>query len=119
MFIERKIYPLLRAHLKVRQATIITGMRRSGKTTLVRELLANCGSANQLYFDLQRLDVRDILYEKNYDNILLAWQDRGLNLKERMFIGLDEIQLVPEAVSVVKYLYDHYPIKFIITGSSS
>jgi predicted AAA+ superfamily ATPase len=36
-----------------------------------------------------------------------------------MFVVLDEIQFLPSIASVVKYLYDHYDIKFILTGSSS
>lgn len=119
MFIERKIFAGLKKHMAVKQATVITGMRRSGKTTLVKELLKLCGSKNQLYLDLQRLDIRELFAEKNYDNIIMALAERGLNLKERAFIGLDEIQLLPGAVGAIKYLYDNYYLKFIITGSSS
>ncbi|GAA4406902.1 hypothetical protein GCM10023187_26920 [Nibrella viscosa] len=32
---------------------------------------------------------------------------------------MDEIQLVPNSTSVIKYLYDTYQVKFIVTGSSS
>ncbi len=38
---------------------------------------------------------------------------------EKVLVGIDEIQLVPNLPSVIKYLYDHYDIKFILTGSSS
>ena len=119
MFIERKIYPALKKHLFIRQTTVITGMRRSGKTTLARQLLSDCGSENQLYLDFQRLDVRDLFAERNYDSIVSLLTDRGLNFKDKVFIGLDEMQLMPAAAGVVKYLYDNYKIKFIITGSSS
>jgi len=40
-------------------------------------------------------------------------------MQEKVLIGIDEIQLVPNLPSVVKYLYDQYDIKFILTGSSS
>ena len=36
-----------------------------------------------------------------------------------MYVAIDEIQLLPSIASKVKYLSDHYPIKFILTGSSS
>jgi predicted AAA+ superfamily ATPase len=36
-----------------------------------------------------------------------------------MTVALDEIQYIPNLPSVVKYLYDHYGIKFLLTGSSS
>lgn len=119
MFIKRKIYPALKKHLTVRQVTVITGMRRSGKTTLARQLLTDCGSKNQFFLDFQRLDVRDLFSERNYDNIVSFLADKGLDFKNKVFIGLDEMQLMPAAAGVVKYLYDNYNIKFIITGSSS
>jgi len=36
-----------------------------------------------------------------------------------MYIFLDEIQAMPSAIKAIKYLYDHYNIKFFLTGSSS
>ena len=39
MFIERQIHKKVRNYLKERQIIVITGMRRVGKTTLVKELL--------------------------------------------------------------------------------
>jgi len=115
----RKIYPLLAEHLKKRQITVLTGMRRTGKTTLVKELLNNIKSDNKLYLDLERLDNRDIFNQRNYDAILNSLKQYGINAGKQAFIALDEIQLVPGLPSAIKYLYDHYPIKFIVTGSSS
>jgi predicted AAA+ superfamily ATPase len=43
----------------------------------------------------------------------------GLNLTQPCIIALDEIQLLENLPSVIKYLYDTYHIKFIVTGSSS
>ncbi|OGY79607.1 MAG: ATPase [Candidatus Kerfeldbacteria bacterium RIFCSPHIGHO2_02_FULL_42_14] len=119
MFFQRKIYSQLAQHLQKRQMTVIVGMRRTGKTTLLKQLLEHLPSRNKLYIDLERLDSRDLFREKNYEGILAAFEQRGLNKKEKMYIALDELQFVPQAVSVLKYLYDHYEVKFIVTGSSS
>ena len=43
----------------------------------------------------------------------------GVDFTEKAFIILDEIQLVHNITSVIKYIYDTYNVKFIITGSSS
>jgi len=43
----------------------------------------------------------------------------GLNFNEKLYLFIDEIQLVKNIPSVVKYLYDNYDIKFTLTGSSS
>ncbi|HOX77125.1 MAG TPA: ATP-binding protein [Bacteroidales bacterium] len=119
MFIPRKIYSGLVAHLEKKPITLLTGMRRTGKTTLVKQLLEDCADKNKLYIDLERIDNRLLFGEKNYENILLALAGRGLDINSKMTIAIDELQLLPEITSVIKYLYDHYPIKFILTGSSS
>jgi predicted AAA+ superfamily ATPase len=115
----RKLYYSLKEHLTSRQVSVITGMRRTGKTTLVKGLLADIPGDNKIYIDLERIDNREIFSEKNYDAVIYALQQRGLNVKKKAHIALDEIQLVQNMPSVLKYLYDNYNIKFIVTGSSS
>lgn len=119
MYRDRKIYTLLEEHLSTRQVTVITGMRRTGKSTLLKELLKNIQSDNKLLIDLEKLDNRDLFNERNYENIVYLLQQRGIDFKKKSYIALDEIQLVPNIVSVIKYMYDEYDIKFILTGSSS
>ncbi len=118
-YIERIIYPDLKAHLSKRQITVITGLRRTGKTTLLKKLLEDFKGANKIYIDLERIDNRDLFSEKNYENIITTLSQRGLNFSKKTLIAIDEVQLLPGIVSVIKYLYDSYSIKFIITGSSS
>lgn len=119
MFIERKIYPELISHLKKKQITVITGMRRTGKTTLLQKLLDFSPLKNKIYIDLERMDNRQVFSEPNYENVILALNQRGIDFKEKSLIAIDEIQLVPNISSVIKYLYDNYDIKFIVSGSSS
>jgi len=40
-------------------------------------------------------------------------------MKETAHLFLDEIQAMPELVLAVKYLFDHYDVRFYLTGSSS
>ncbi len=119
MFYPRKIYKELLGHTKTNSVTVLTGMRRTGKTTLIRQLLIDLPNKNSLYLDLQRPDNRELFGEKNYDAIRNAFIARGLDAKKPMVIALDEIQLAPESSGVIKYLSDHFRIKFIVTGSSS
>jgi uncharacterized protein len=116
---SRKIYKSLKQHLSKPQITVITGMRRVGKTTLTKSLLNEIKSKNKIYLDLERMDQREIFTEKNYETVINYLQQNGLNEKEKLYIAIDEIQLVPNIASVIKYLYDNYHIKFITTGSSS
>lgn len=119
MFYTRKIYPELLAHAQTPYVTVLTGMRRTGKTTLIQQLLIDLKNKNSLYLDLQRPDNRELFDEKNYDAIREAFIARGLSTDQPMIVALDEIQLAPESPSTIKYLSDHYKIKFIVTGSSS
>lgn len=118
-YIQRAIYPEISAHLLKKQITVLTGMRRTGKTTLIQKILDDEVSSNKIDIDLERLDNRDLFSEKNYDNIITALTSRGLNFQKKAIIAIDEIQMLPQIVSVIKYLYDHYRIKFVIIGSSS
>jgi uncharacterized protein len=115
----RKIYKELKEHTLKKQITIITGMRRTGKTTLVKQLLSESINENNLYIDLERLDNRILFQTPNYESILFALKQRGLDLSRRCTVAIDEGQLVKELPSVIKYLYDTYDIQFIVTGSSS
>jgi uncharacterized protein len=118
-FYPRQIYGALKEHLSNKQATVLTGMRRTGKTTLLKKLMEASDTRQKVFFDLERMDNRLLFSEKNYEVITYALAQRGIQLSDKVLIGLDEIQLVPNLPSVVKYLYDTYDIKFILTGSSS
>lgn len=118
-FFQRKIYKTLKEHLKSHHITVLTGMRRTGKTTLIQRLFNDISSNNKILLDLERLDTRELFSQKNYENIIVNLQQRGLNTNQKLYLLLDEIQLALNAPSVMKYLYDKYSIKFIVTGSSS
>ncbi|MFA3783392.1 ATP-binding protein [Melioribacteraceae bacterium 4301-Me] len=116
---ERLIYSELKDHLSKKYITVITGLRRTGKTTLLKKLLEDFKTNNKIYIDLERIDNRELFSEKNYENIITALSTRGINFTKKTLIAIDEVQLLPDIVSVIKYLYDNYPIKFVITGSST
>lgn len=119
IFYKRTIYSSLHAHLDKKQITVLTGMRRTGKTTLVKQLIAESSIIQKYYFDLERMDNRLLFSEVNYETIIYALTQQGANFNEKVLIAIDEIQLVPNLPSVLKYLYDTYDIKFIVTGSSA
>jgi predicted AAA+ superfamily ATPase len=119
MFYSRNIYPQLLEHLPRKQITVVTGMRRTGKTTLVKQLLSQSDIPQKHYFDLERIDIRALFSEPNYETIVYALTQQGTDFSKKVLIALDEIQLVPNLPSVLKYLYDAYDIKFIVTGSSA
>lgn len=119
MFYPRKIYRELLSHAQSPLVTVLTGIRRTGKTTLVKQLLLDLDNKNSLFLDLQRPDNRELFEQKNYEAIRESFLARGLTPHQIMVIALDEIQLSPQSPSAIKYLSDHHKIKFIVTGSSS
>lgn len=119
MVFKRKIYSELLSHARLPATTVLTGMRRTGKTTLILQLLEDLANKNSLFLDLQRPDNRELFLEKNYEVIRDSFVARGLNPKLPMIVALDEIQLSPDSPGAIKYLSDHHQIKFIVTGSSS
>ena len=116
---RRTLYTELEEHLSKRQITVITGMRRVGKSTAVKHLLEQIGHSNKLYLDFEKANNRFIFNQSSYTDIEINLQVEGIDFSQPAVIALDEIQLVPNSTSVIKYLYDTYAIKFIVTGSSS
>ena len=116
---ERKIYPDLLSHLAEKEVSVITGMRRVGKTTALRYLLDQTPHDNKLYLDLERIEDRAIFTQNNFSEIQTDLEIKGIDFSQPAVIALDEVQLVPDAVSFIKYYHDHFSVKFIISGSSS
>lgn len=116
---ERLTFKALEAHLEKKQVTVITGMRRVGKTTALRYLLDKVSHSNKLYLDLERIEFRHLFNQSSYTDIERGLTQLGINFGMPAVIALDEIQLVKSIPSVLKSLYDTYQVKFIVSGSSS
>ncbi len=116
---SRKLRPLLIEEIKKPDIVVLTGMRQVGKTTLLTDIFQHVPSENKVFLDLENPLNQKIFEEENFDNILYNFKRLNLNPKEKMYVFIDEVQLAPQIVRAVKYLYDHYKIKFFLTGSSS
>jgi predicted AAA+ superfamily ATPase len=118
MNIERDITSSIRAMLDSPEAIVVTGLRRSGKTTLLRMLMDEIPTDNKLFLDLENPANRKLFEESNYDRIADNLRFFGLDLKRKAYLFLDEVQFLRSIPSVVKYLIDHYSLKCILTGSA-
>lgn len=119
MIIQREIYAKIKPVISSAEAIIITGMRRTGKTTLLRYIWNSVKSENKIFLDLENPANQKYFEEKNYDKIVDNLRFLGLNATQKSYVFLDEIQFVRNIPSVVKYLIDHYKIKFFLSGSAS
>jgi hypothetical protein len=119
MLYTRAIFSKLESELQTKEITVITGMRRVGKTTALMHLFNLVKSKNKAVFDLENPLHRKIFEEKNYDTVWNNLRQFNITNSEKVYIFLDEVQNLPEISRVVKYLYDHWDVKFFLTGSSS
>ena len=117
--IQRTIFPALLTHLSKPPVTVITGMRRVGKSTALKYLLSQVPHNNKVYLDLEKVENRFLFNQSTYKDIEINLAVEGIDLSQPAVIALDEIQLVKESTSIIKYLYDTYGVKFLVTGSSS
>lgn len=117
--IERKLLHPILDRLESPETIVITGMRRVGKTTLLRQIFDRIHSDNKLFLDLENPLHQKYFEETDYEAIAYQLSALGIHLRKRSYVFLDEIQFVRQMPSIVKYLSDHYPIKFFLTGSAS
>jgi len=106
-------------YLKSPEALVITGMRRTGKTTILNYFFNRIDSKNKIYLDLENPVNRKYFEESNYEKIKTSYEILGLDFSQKSFVFLDEIQFVANLPSIIKYFIDHYGIKFFLTGSAS
>lgn len=116
---ERRLHTELRKWIDKKTIVVVTGMRQVGKTTLLKMLFNEIQGKNKVFLDIENPIVQRIFQEKNYDNIWANLKPYGISPSEKAYIFLDEIQMMPEIVTAIKYLFDHYNVQFFATGSSS
>jgi len=116
---DRRLSSVLLKEIELSRIVVLTGMRQVGKTTLMRQIYNTIETKHKLFLDLENPLNQKLFEEENFDNILANFKKLGFSLGKKSFIFLDEVQSAPDIVKAVKYLYDHYQIKFFLTGSSS
>lgn len=119
MIFERKILKVVIGWTDKPEIVVVTGMRQVGKTTLLRTVFDSVESGNKVFLDVENPIIQKAFEEKDYENIMPNLSAFGVNTKEKAYIFLDEVQSMPSIIMPIKYLHDHYNIKFFLTGSSS
>ena len=109
-------YKLIKTYKEV---VILTGLRRVGKTTIMYQIIDRL---------LKQVNLQNIIYFAfdygvvEITSILNAYQKvTGVNWKEeKIYLFLDEIQVLANWASQIKLLYDAFPnVRFILSGSAS
>lgn len=108
-------------YLDDRQILAVYGIRRTGKTTLLYQLIDSLikkgiPAKNILYFSFD--DNSSTLEElfKNYSELVIS---EPLFKQNKIYVFLDEIQKLDNWQNQIKIFYDLYPnMKFVISGSA-
>ena len=107
--------------LGYRQAVVLTGLRRVGKSTilyqLIRKIIQETEPSGVLYFSFEERGegAKEVL--EAYERTVLK---KPLDRAGKVHIMLDEVQYSRDWLSAVKRYYDLYPnVKFYLSGSSS
>jgi len=118
--IEREKFSDLLKFMNIDEISIITGVRRSGKSTIMLQLLKklkNVPEENILYINFEderliNLTVNDL--EKIYQYFIEINNPKG-----KIYFFLDEIQEIKYWEKWIRRRYESKNIKFIITGSNA
>lgn len=115
---KRELFKKLAQEIKTRQIISITGLRRTGKSTLLKQLI------DQLTESVPREHLLLYSFDEEQPKIEELFKEyeakTGKNLKNKIYVFLDEIQKLKNWQNQIKYYYDNYEnIKFFISGSSS
>lgn len=115
---ERDMLDIVRKYLGEKQIIAVVGLRRVGKTVLLKQLINEIKGAqkNICYISFDDRDFQK--YETGYELIDYFLQNSQKTSKRYLF--LDEIQKVPNWPDLLKTLYDSEKnLKMVISGSSS
>ncbi len=100
-------------YLSVKEMIAIVGVRQCGKTTLMQKIAGDLNSKYKINFisfdDISILN----LFEEDIDSFV------EIHIKSFDYLFIDEIQYSSESGKRLKYIYDHFEIKIIISGSSA
>ncbi|MFH1133530.1 MAG: ATP-binding protein [Nanoarchaeota archaeon] len=114
-------YPQIVDLLSRKEIQVLTGIRRCGKTTLMRQCMRHLVDTG--------VDRKDILFVpcdnpllklKDFEKLHKLLQEFRKNKERRMYVFLDEVQAVKGWERYLKSVYDSgAPIKFVISGSTA
>ena len=122
--IKREKLQKLISYLPLKQIITITGIRRCGKSTLLKQtidyLIKNGVNAkNILFINLEHPYFLEFRNNPNFLNKIYDEYLKLINPQGKVYCFLDEIQYFNNWQVYIKNRYETTDIKFIITGSNS
>jgi predicted AAA+ superfamily ATPase len=121
--IERpNIFKILKNNLTTRQVVVLTGLRRVGKTTLMKQLVSHLikerGVEPKLIFYVSLDDYR--LANKTILEIIEEYRKiHRLSFSEKVYLFLDEVTYQKDFELQLKNIYDQENAKVFVSSSSA
>jgi uncharacterized protein len=110
MYIKRFLEEEIVRYLKVKEIIAILGPRQSGKTTLMKQIFQTLSKASFISFEDREILELFIGDPKGFAEIHMKGFD---------YLFIDEFQYAKDGGKLLKFLYDQYDTKIIISGSSA
>jgi hypothetical protein len=109
IYVHRELEEQINKYLDAREIIAIVGPRQCGKTTLLRNIFKRLENANFLDFeDRETLE----LFDKDINGFA------DIHVKRYKYLFIDEFQYARDGGKNLKYLFDRFSTKIIISGSS-
>lgn len=117
---KRDQFYLLQEDMNHPQIIAIVGLRRTGKTVLIKQIMQGLQEKNpNTNIGYISFDDRDFQNYETADELINYFLTFS-NKDERRYLFLDEIQKVPDWPDLLKTIYDiEKDLKMVISGSSS
>jgi predicted AAA+ superfamily ATPase len=113
MYIKRDLEKVIKEHLFKDKVLVLYGARQTGKTTLIKHILADFDETEVRYIDCELISNNELLTVRD-DKAIFSLVE-GYKV-----VVFDEAQTVKGIGSLLKSLFDHMPqVQYIATGSSS
>ena len=113
LYYKRDLENEILRYLPVKEIIAVVGVRQCGKTTLLKKIAEDLSSEHKISFisfdDISALH----LFEDDIETFIEIY------VKPFDYLFIDEIQYASKSGKRLKYIYDHFKIKIIISGSSA
>lgn len=109
MYIKRDIEDGVKKYIRKPEIIAVVGPRQSGKTTLLKQIFKSLKKA--VYVDFEDRDILNL-----FNNDIKSFY--SLKAKGADYLFIDEFQYASDGGRKLKYLFDTYKTKIIISGSS-
>jgi uncharacterized protein len=119
--LREKYLKKLQEEIKQKHITFITGLRRVGKTTLIKQTISKllkeqCESKHIFFVSLDH----SALHAFSILELVNKYREvQGIRMEERIYLFFDEIQYHDNFAQDLKTLHDHQNVKICASGSNA